>query len=129
MNIYVRLRELRKAHGLRQSELGEILGINQSNVSRIEEKGRSIDEVMYQRLVEKFGDVEVSRFVGQHTWQNLLGRPRQGASHSEESTESSNTHSDISALVRVIAEQQKTIERLEKENAELRSSIQSHQSS
>ena len=128
MNIYIRLRELRKAHGLKQSELGKILGINQSNVSRIEEKNRPIDDVMYNRLVERFGDVEVSRFVGQHTWQNLI-KPSQGGPRRKEAQESSDPHSDISTLVRVIAEQQKTIERLEKENAELRASIQKHESS
>lgn len=124
MEIYVRLRELRAAHGLKQSELGEILGINQSNVSRAEEKGRPIDEVMYQRLVGKFGEVEVSRYVGEYTWQNIIGQQRQPSRKKEELQGSVYTLDDMAAMAKVITEQKAIIERLEKEIADLKAGKQ-----
>ena len=124
MDIYVRLRELRVAHGLKQSELSEILGINQSNVSRAEIKGRPIDEVMYQRLVEKYGEEEVSRYVGKYTWQNIIGKHRQPSRKNDELQDTVFSLDDMTAMAKVITEQKAIIERLEKEIAELKSARQ-----
>lgn len=117
MNIYVKLRELRAAHGLKQKELGEIIGLDQSNISRIEEKGRPIDEVMYQRLVGKFGEVEVSRYVGEYTWQNIIGKTRP---RNQEKESPVFTLDDMTAMAKVITEQKAIIERQRKEIAELK---------
>ena len=64
MNIYIRLKAFRRAHGLKQSDLGEILGIGQSVISRMEKSCQPLDEEQYRILVERFCKEEVDKFAG-----------------------------------------------------------------
>ena len=63
--IYIRLKALRADHGMHQKVLGEIIGVTQSVISRMEKAHTPLDEVQYGRLVEKFGEAEVSKYVGE----------------------------------------------------------------
>ena len=57
------LKDFRQAHHLFQSEMAEILGINQSNVSRAELKGYiTLNYSQKQTLYEKYGKEDVDSF-------------------------------------------------------------------
>ena len=60
----INLKSLRQSHNLFQSELAQLLGVNQSNVSRAELKG--FFELSYpqlQLLIEKYGKEDVESFM------------------------------------------------------------------
>lgn len=76
MEIHFRLRDFREANGILQSEISEVLGINQSNISRLEAKDRSLTSLQYKKLAEKYGETIVSAYVGEETLKNVLGNPR-----------------------------------------------------
>lgn len=48
-------KEFRRAHGLFQSQLADIMGMVQSNVSRYETEGIEPTPEQYQKLYEKYG--------------------------------------------------------------------------
>lgn len=56
-------KEFRRAHSLFQSHLAEIMGINQSNVSRYETEGIDPTPEQYKKLYEKFGKDDVESFI------------------------------------------------------------------
>lgn len=56
-------KEFRRAHSLFQSQLAEIIGMNQSNVSRYETEGIDPTPEQYRKLCEKFGKEDVDAFV------------------------------------------------------------------
>lgn len=59
----INLKDFRQAHKLYQSDMAEILGINQSNVSRAELKGYlSLSYTQKQTLYERFGKEDVDSF-------------------------------------------------------------------
>lgn len=67
------LKNFRQAHNLYQSEIAEILGINQSNVSRAELKGYL--ELTYPQekaLIEKFGKEDVESFLYEEDGENVI---------------------------------------------------------
>ena len=55
-------KEFRRAHGLFQSNLAEIMGISQSNISRYESEGIDPTPIQFQKLYDKFGEEEVKAF-------------------------------------------------------------------
>lgn len=55
-------KEFRKAHGLFQSKLAEIMGISQSNISRYESEGIDPTPVQFQKLYDVFGEEDVNTF-------------------------------------------------------------------
>ena len=55
-------KEFRRAHGLFQSKLAEIMGISQSNISRYESEGIDPTPIQFQKLYDKFGEEEVKAF-------------------------------------------------------------------
>lgn len=57
-----KLKEFRSAHGLKQSELAEILDLTQSGISRIETEKIELSIVQYQKLYDKFGKEDVDSF-------------------------------------------------------------------
>lgn len=59
-----RYKEFRKAHGLFQSQLADIIGMAQSNVSRYENEGIDPTPEQYKKLYDKYGkeDVDSYRF-------------------------------------------------------------------
>ncbi len=56
-------KEFRRAHSLFQSQLAEIIGMTQSNISRYETEGIEPTNEQYDRLYEKFGRENVDAFV------------------------------------------------------------------
>lgn len=60
-------KEFRRAHSMFQSHLAEVMGINQSNVSRYETEGIPPTPEQYKRLCEKFGKEEVDAFMVDNT--------------------------------------------------------------
>lgn len=56
-------KEFRRAHSLFQSQLAEIIGMTQSNISRYETEGIEPTRDQYERLYKKFGKEDVEAFV------------------------------------------------------------------
>lgn len=56
-------KEFRRAHSLFQSQLAEIIGMNQSNVSRYETEGIDPTPEQYRKLCERFGKEDVDAFM------------------------------------------------------------------
>lgn len=55
-------KEFRKAHGLFQSKLAEIMGISQSNISRYETEGIDPTLAQFQKLYDEYGEENVKAF-------------------------------------------------------------------
>lgn len=55
-------KEFRKAHGLFQSKLAEIMGISQSNISRYESESIDPTPAQFKKLYDEFGEEEVKAF-------------------------------------------------------------------
>ena len=55
-------KEFRRAHGLFQSKLAEIMGISQSNISRYESEGIDPTPMQFQKLYDAFGEENVKTF-------------------------------------------------------------------
>ncbi len=61
-----RYKEFRRAHGLFQSQLAEIMGMAQSNVSRYETEGIDPTPEQYNKLYEKYGKEDVDTYKINH---------------------------------------------------------------
>lgn len=109
MEVYVRLKALRKSRGWQQSDLAKILGVTQATISRMERFHNVLDENLYKRLVEEIGADEVIKFVGETPLINVLNKKA-----TRRKNEQDDKLTDVEALVLVIADQQKTIERMKK---------------
>lgn len=60
----INLKDFRQSHGLYQSDMAELLEMNQSNVSRAELRGHlELSYPQKQRLYEKFGKEDVDSFA------------------------------------------------------------------
>ena len=55
--------EFRRAHSLLQSQLADILGMTQSNLSRYETEGVDLTREQYGKLYEKYGKEDVAAFI------------------------------------------------------------------
>lgn len=55
-------KEFRRAHGLFQSQLAEIMGLSQSNISRYETEGIYPTPAQFKKLYDKFGEEDVKAF-------------------------------------------------------------------
>ena len=55
-------KEFRRAHGLFQSKLAEIMGISQSNISRYETEGIDPTPAQFQKLYDEYGEENVKAF-------------------------------------------------------------------
>lgn len=56
-------KEFRRAHSLFQSQLAEIIGMTQSNISRYETEGIEPTNEQYERLYAKYGKEDVDSFI------------------------------------------------------------------
>lgn len=117
--IYVKLKEFRAKHNkMKQSELGKLFGMRQTEVSRMESSYKLLTEEQYQILVDKFGEEDVIRFVAEPPFRNAIGQKRRIKEPNV--TDEITTSENLLALVRVITDQQKTIIRLEEEIEKLK---------
>lgn len=121
-DVYVRLKALRKAHGLKQSDLGGILGLEQTSVSRLESRHALMNEQQYKALVERFGEEEVAKYVGEPPWKNLVTNSEPDKRQAvQQFVEVNDTKiAEMAVLARIIAQQRARIESLEKEIEELK---------
>lgn len=55
-------KEFRRAHGLFQSQLAEIMGLSQSNISRYETEGIDPTPAQFKKLYDNFGEEDVKAF-------------------------------------------------------------------
>lgn len=62
IEIMFKYKEFRRAHGLFQSQLAEIMGMAQSNVSRYETEGIDPTPEQYSKLYEKYGKEDVDTY-------------------------------------------------------------------
>lgn len=56
-------KEFRRAHSLFQSQLAEIIGMTQSNLSRYETEGIDLTREQYGKLYDKYGKEDVDAFI------------------------------------------------------------------
>lgn len=57
-----KLQEFRKAHGMYQAQMAEVLGLTQSGISRMETEKIDLTNVQYERLYEEFGKEDVDAY-------------------------------------------------------------------
>jgi len=124
--MYVDLKLFRLEHNnMFQSELGEILGIGQSVVSRMEKQFTELNEVQYKKLCERFGKEEVQKYQTDNPLQNAVSASR--AQRRVAILEGTDTHpnqnvdtpKDIAGLIAVVRSQQEEIARLNQRVADL----------
>lgn len=58
-----KIREFRKFMGIYQSELAEVLGLTQPNLSRYENNALDLSDSMLNKLREKYGKEEVNAYL------------------------------------------------------------------
>lgn len=123
--IYVKLREFRAMHGkMKQSELGELLGLTQSDISRIEMDYKPLMDEQYKILVEKFGENDVKRYVSDPPFVNALRKGEwQRMKKDIGLQEEQPSVSHLITLVNIISELKNTNAQLEKEIESLRTEI------
>lgn len=59
----VNIKNLRKDHGVLQSDLAQILGLTQSSISRIESEGLELTKRQFDLLCDRYGADEVSQYI------------------------------------------------------------------
>ncbi len=122
--IYVKLKEFRAKHGkMKQSELAELFGIGQTDVSRMEQGFKLLSDEQYQILVNNFGIDDVMQYVTEPPHLNAMsGKERQRIRKAMGLPEQASSQ-DLIALARVISDQQKTIIKLEEEIETLKAKL------
>lgn len=61
--LYLDLKRFRFEHNLTQNELGEIIGISPSSVSRMENQCLDVNTTQYGRLCDKFSNEIVDKYI------------------------------------------------------------------
>ena len=123
--IYVNLKEFRTMHGkMKQSELGELLGLSQSVLSSMESSHKPLMDEQYKTLVEKFGEDDVKRYVSDPPFVNALRKGEwQRMKKDIGLQEEQPSVSHLITLVNIISELKNTNAQLEKEIESLRTEI------
>ena len=114
--VYVKLKEFRAKHNLHQKDLAAVLGCTQSFVSRMEKNYYELEESQYQRLVDKFGEDEVSCFRGDKPIQNAISPIRRVRRINPNNC---STPTEVKKLAEVVRLQQEEITRLHRRIDEL----------
>ena len=83
MDCYLDLKEFRRDHNLRQEDLAKILGIGQTDMSRVERNYKRIKERQYQVLIDKYGEEEIIKYAGASP-REMVEQRRMDASEKEE---------------------------------------------
>lgn len=61
--LYLDLKRFRFEHNLTQNELGEMMGISQSAVSRMETQSLDVNTIQYGNLCERFSYEIVDKYI------------------------------------------------------------------
>lgn len=69
-----RIREIRKTKKLNQTEVAQLLGMCQSNYSRLEKFDQSIDVVRLMRVAEILEVSAIELLYGKRAYQNLMNK-------------------------------------------------------
>ena len=121
--MYVDLKLLRKMHGrMQQSQLGEILGVTQSVISRMESMHYELDDNQYSLLVEHFGATEVAKYVKENPLKNVQNQPlrqRQTQATPTNEKEPDNLSLAIKILSETVLRQADTISQMQEKITEL----------
>lgn len=121
--MYVDLKLLRKMHGrMQQSQLGEILGVTQSVISRMESMHYELDDNQYSLLVEHFGATEVAKYVKENPLKNVQNQPlrqRQTQATPTNEKEPDNLSLAIKMLSETVLRQADTISQMQEKITEL----------
>ena len=115
--IYVKLKEFRAKHRVTQSDLAKLWGIGQTDVSRMEKGQKSVTEEQYKMLEEKYGADDVAQYVmSEPPYLNAIkGQYRKEVRQNHRLPDGLFSTEDMAAFARIIADQQKTIIKLEEE--------------
>lgn len=92
-----KIREFRKAKGLFQEEMAQIVGLTQSNLSRYETNDIDLTDEMIDKLRKTYGDAEVNAYLNDEKLTKYLQFSEQ------------RENIDISGLISVIRDQNETI--------------------
>ena len=133
--MYIDLKLFRLEHdNMFQSELGELFGVGQSVISRMEKQFAELNDVQYKKLCERFGEEEVQKYVRESPLKNVMDLSTRRAKRRNRTTKVEPTHtteqlpvsellqeppSDIAGLIAVVKSQQDEIARLNQRIADL----------
>lgn len=133
--MYVDLKLFRLEHdNMFQSDLGELFGVGQSVISRMEKQFAELNEVQYKKLCERFGEEEVQKYVRESPLKNVMDLSNRRAKRRNRTTTAEPQHeaelppipepaqeptSDIAGLIAVVKSQQDEITRLNQRVADL----------
>lgn len=73
--ILINLRDFRKSHNLKQSDVAEILGVGQSAISRMEMRPVQLTSIQCRALYERFGQEEVDLYKVDGSHSNVVPEP------------------------------------------------------
>lgn len=125
--MYVDLKLLRKMHGrMQQSQLGEILGVTQSVISRMESMHYNLDDNQYSLLVEHFGATDVAKYVRENPLKNAISeapRQRPKPAASTDGKDEDNLSFAIKMLSETVLRQADTISQMQEKITELNEHI------
>ena len=117
--MYVDLKLFRLEHdNMFQSDLGELFGVGQSVISRMERQFIELNEVQYKKLCERFGEEEVQKYVKTNPIKDIICNKRAMRKNREsvqpptfQSNETKNMENDalIKSLYKTIENQAETI--------------------
>lgn len=105
----------RKQNKMTQSQLGEILGVTQSVISRMESMHYDIDDIQYSLLVGHFGATEVAKYVKE--------KDKEDFSAQKEVKAEEIIHDPLYTLSKTVAMQSKIIEEQAKTIVKLQETI------
>lgn len=134
--MYIDLKLFRLEHNnMFQSDLGELFGVGQSVISRMEKQFAELNEVQYKKLCERFGEEEVQKYVRDSPLKNVMDLGNRRAKRKNRTTTTELQHetelspvseltpqepsSDIAGLIAVVKNQQDEITRLNQRIADL----------
>lgn len=107
---------------MQQSQLGEILGVTQSVISRMESMHYELDDNQYSLLVEHFGATEVAKYVKENPLKNVQNQPlrqRQTQATPTNEKEPDNLSLAIKMLSETVLRQADTISQMQEKITEL----------
>ncbi len=106
---------------MHQKTLGEIIGVKQSTLSRMEAMHSEIEDWQYKRLVEEFGEEDVKQYIVQNP--NIKTSPKR---RRYEPIDDDTMQNVLKTLSSTISYLQTENERLRKENEQLRENIKNN---
>lgn len=111
---------------MQQSQLGEILGVTQSVISRMESMHYELDDNQYALLVEHFGATDVAKYVKENPLKNAISevpRQRLKPTSSTDGKDGDNLSLAVKMLSETVLRQADTISQMQEKITELNEHI------